>query len=359
MSPDPTSELARSPQRPPEEGDPAPIVNALDEAERPVSTRDDAIAGRPILLLFCARPEDPATLAELAALTARSDWLAARRAEPFVLTPAPVAANRTWREARRLPFRVLSDGGNIFATYGVDAGAESLGPVVFVLDPDHRVARILAGPGAATAAAEAVAGLSPSSAPLRLKAQAPVLVLPRMLAPADCAFLIEVFHHPVRVWDSDGLNTPGFRNETGDFKVRHDGVYGRLVEYVVQDPELQRFLDSRLQRRLLPELKKAFQTVVSRREGYRISCYDASDGGELAPHRDDSIPRNAHRRFTMTVNLNAGDYEGGELRFPEYGDQLYDVERGTAIIWSASLLHEVLPIKRGQRFIVGAHMFGS
>ena len=34
----------------------------------------------------------------------------------------------------------------------------------------------------------------------------------------------------------------------------------------------------------------------------------------------------------MTLNLKAGEYQGGELRFREYGEQLCAVERGTAIV---------------------------
>ena len=49
--------------------------------------------------------------------------------------------------------------------------------------------------------------------------------------------------------------------------------------------------------------------------------------------------------------------EGGALRFREYGEQLYEVERGTAVVWSASLLHEVLPVTKGRRFVLGVHMF--
>jgi len=49
------------------------------------------------------------------------------------------------------------------------------------------------------------------------------------------------------------------------------------------------------------------------------------------------------------VNLNDG-YEGGELHFPEYGPHLYRPEAGGAILFSCSLLHEVLPVTRGRRF---------
>ena len=61
----------------------------------------------------------------------------------------------------------------------------------------------------------------------------------------------------------------------------------------------------------------------------------------------------------MTVDLNAGEYDGGELRFHEYGEQLYAIERGTAIVWSASLLHEVLPVTKGRRLVLGVHMFAG
>ena len=57
--------------------------------------------------------------------------------------------------------------------------------------------------------------------------------------------------------------------------------------------------------------------------------------------------------------LNAGEYEGGQLRFREYGEQLYEVETGSAIIWSASLLHEVLRVTKGRRFMLGTHMSGG
>jgi predicted 2-oxoglutarate/Fe(II)-dependent dioxygenase YbiX len=183
-------------------------------------------------------------------------------------------------------------------------------------------------------------------------------VLPRVLGAEDCAHLIQAFHRSVGVWANEGGTNAGFKQESGDFQVRHHGQYGKLREFVVRDPEVQRLLDSRLQRRVLPEMKKSFQTVPTGREGYRISCYDSDEGGSLRPHRDDSVPQVAHRRFTLTVNLNAGEYEGGELRFPEYGSQLYDVERGTAVVWSATLLHEVLPVRRGRRFITGVHLFG-
>ena len=50
----------------------------------------------------------------------------------------------------------------------------------------------------------------------------------------------------------------------------------------------------------------------------------------------------------MSLNLNAGEYEGGFLRFPEYGPNLYMPETGCAVVFSCSLLHEALAVTRVQ-----------
>jgi hypothetical protein len=65
----------------------------------------------------------------------------------------------------------------------------------------------------------------------------------------------------------------------------------------VRDPALQQFLDQRFNRRVAPEMRKAFQTGVTQREHYRIARYDSTAGGVLHPHRDNSR-RNRNRRFT-------------------------------------------------------------
>ncbi len=36
----------------------------------------------------------------------------------------------------------------------------------------------------------------------------------------------------------------------------------------------------------------------------------------------------------MTLNLNTEEYEGGELRFPEFGPNLYRPGTGDAVIFS-------------------------
>ena len=75
-------------------------------------------------------------------------------------------------------------------------------------------------------------------------------------------------------------------------------------------------------------------------------------------HRDDPEEAVAWRRFAVTVNPNAEAYEGGELRFPEF-DQLYKPETGSAIVFSCSLLHEVMHMRAGRRYALLAFLFGD
>ena len=49
--------------------------------------------------------------------------------------------------------------------------------------------------------------------------------------------------------------------------------------------------------------------------------------------------------------LNTGEYEGGEVCFPEYGRQRYAAPAGGAVVFSCSLLHEALPVTRGKRYV--------
>jgi peroxiredoxin/predicted 2-oxoglutarate/Fe(II)-dependent dioxygenase YbiX len=349
--------------RPLEAGDPAPHVVAADETGELSYSNADLVTGRPLLLLFCP-PGGEAPGALLAVFRDRAAAVAALEANIHAVSRLPVDANQAAHADLRLPFKLLTDAtGDIFRTYGAEGA-----PLAVVLDPNHRIARmlradapaVLADAPAALADA-ALAYLRQAFPPrgLRVQAQAPILLLPRVLSEVDCARLVELHQRPVNVWATDGFRSEGHTKEPGDFKVDHAGIYGQLTEYVVRDPALQQFLDQRFNRRVAPEMRKAFQTGVTQREHYRIARYDSTVGGVLHPHRDNSTKETAHRRFTMTINLNAGDYEGGALRFREYGDHFYEVERGTAVVWSATLLHEVMPVTKGARFVLGVHMYGS
>ena len=67
-------------------------------------------------------------------------------------------------------------------------------------------------------------------------------------------------------------------------------------------------------------------------------------------HRDDATAGTAHRKFAVTLNLNAEAYDGGALRFPEFGRRTYAPPPGGAVVFCCSLLHEVTPVARGTRY---------
>ena len=356
----PDAPLLRPPAaRPLDAGVTAPVVHAPDHTGAHASTGTDHLAGKPVLLLFCPSPDE----ASLSAFRDAAGELVALQATLFAISRHGSEENAAMHARLALPFAILADTrADIFKGYGIDPYPAAPSPTLFILDAGHRVARVLERMEPAAMVKEALAELrrlATACPATRLQAHPPVLVLPRMLSHADCDFLAETWHRDVPEYPTDGFTNAGIGTEQGDYKVVHDGSYGKAIEYIVQEKELQRFIDGRMRRRLFPEMKKVFQATGLKREGYRIAGYEARAGSYLNPHRDNSTPANAHRRFTMTINLNAGEYEGGELRFREYGEELYDMERGTAVVWSASLLHEVLPVTKGRRLVLGVHMFAG
>ena len=334
-----------------------------DETGESATPSADHVAGKPVVLVLHTGGADTASsfATELAAFRDAAADFATFEATIFAITRAPVADNGRLRGDMALPFQILSDPERqIDRAFGLARPPGTEFGVTIVVDPNNRVIEMLRAGGGphAPRALRALRAIAPDCPPPRLSAHAPVLVLPRVLSEKDCGGLVDIWHRPAPLWHTDGLRCEGYEAEAGDFMVRNDS-YGRVVQRVVRDPEVVGFLDGKLIPRVLPEIRKAFQTKVSRREDYRIACYDSADGGALPAHRDNPTGETRHRRFTAAVVLNAGAFSGGALRFREYGDHEYLIETGSAIVWSCSLLHEVTPITAGRRFIVGTHLFGT
>ncbi len=347
-----------------ERGDRVPPFALPDQNGAAVTPLSDDVAGKPMILLFeCADEQaGPALERELVALRdTRRDW-ELNDTVVFAITRRSPEENLRLHDSLELPYSVLSDGsGEVFRAYGLDALPPGCPNVTFVLDTNMRAIEIVAGgnPGSqAPRAIDKISTLMADNPGTQLKRHPPVLVVPGALTPEDCARAVQVWHRPVRVWETDGMICDGYAVEKGDFKVRNES-YGRVMQLVVRDPQVQKYLDAKMGRRVLTEIQKAFQTKVSRREDYRIARYDAAEGGSLPAHRDNPTPETKHRRFTVSVTLNAEEFDGGALRFPEYGRQEYLVPTGAAVVWSCALLHEVLPVVSGRRFILGTHLFGT
>lgn len=119
----------------------------------------------------------------------------------------------------------------------------------------------------------------------------------------------------------------------------------------INDEKLRRACMHRIHDRLGPELHKAFQFRATRMERYIVACYDADVGGHFRPHRDNTTKGTAHRRFAVSLFLNPGEYDGGFLRFPEFGPGLFSAPLGGAVVFSCSPLHEATPVTRGRRYM--------
>lgn len=201
--------------------------------------------------------------------------------------------------------------------------------------------------------------MSEPDAPLRLHRHAPVLLVPGALSAAFCHDLTCLFEQPLPSYRSNGYTTDGFHREAGNFKVTQDGAQGQLEQVVLQDRRYTQVLDRLLAQHIEPRIEAAFQARSNSREHWRLARY-AAPGGFIGPHRDNNSAATHHRNFTLVIALNDGrpgrDYEGGELRFPEFCDALYTLDRGTAVVWSAAVLHEVRPVTRGLRQVAAVHL---
>jgi hypothetical protein len=68
--------------------------------------------------------------------------------------------------------------------------------------------------------------------------------------------------------------------------------------------------------------------------------------------RDNSDPEALGRSFSLILDLEAEAYQGGGLRFPEYGPHLYRPGTGTAVVHAGEMLREQAPIDSGRRSLL-------
>ncbi|MBI1778510.1 MAG: 2OG-Fe(II) oxygenase [Proteobacteria bacterium] len=237
-----------------------------------------------------------------------------------------------------------------------DSGQLAYWPQCLILGPNLHILNILpcAANGSLSAAImQVVSQLPEPSWHAGHSCPAPVLIVPQVFEAELCRYLVAAF-------DEAKASDSGFMIERGG-KTTSEINYGvkRRMDVSLDDPSLCGFIRRNVASRLVPEIDKAFQFHATRMDRYIVARYDAATGGYFRPHRDNVSSGTAHRRFALTVNLNPNDYEGGDLRFPEFSDLSYRSSEGAAIAFSCSLLHEVAPITRGKRFAFLAFLYGE
>ncbi|HEX7966071.1 MAG TPA: 2OG-Fe(II) oxygenase [Gammaproteobacteria bacterium] len=329
-------------------GDRIPDFRRLDASGKPRMFLD-LHYGQPMALFVCGPAGDAATRADLAALARpHPAWEKATRVALVLGSPAEIAPLEKETEGVLL----LADDGVL--TQHLLGGAPT-GTTALVLDDNLRILERLERGADAQEFMARVADLyaaRPRPEPRTLRQQAPVLFIPRVLDAASCDALIAHF-------EETGGTPSGTAYVEGNKTLwkPDPGVKMRRDVYIADGPWLDKVKDA-LVRRVLPEIQRCFNFQVTQHEVFKLIRYDAG-AGYFHAHRDNESRDTQHRRFAMTLNLNTGAYDGGELRFPEFGPDLYVPERGGAAIFSCSLLHEVTPVTRGSRYGLLGFFFGE
>lgn len=315
----------------------------------------DTLAGCRVLLAFVASGRTDLGARLVGQIVAMAPRLRARGVHSFLVTSdANDEGSPIFQEASRHVTIFWDTDRAIHALYGMIISAEGA-------EPDKRVfragaflmrrnARLEAHIGATPletfqARVDAACDLLPDEGEFAAAAShPPVLLVPDVLGPGICARLIEHYGEV-------GGTESGFMREAGGMtRGFFDDRMKRRLDVYIRDEDLLRQVRAALVRRLVPEIRKAFGAEITHAERYLVACYDAADKGHFSAHRDNTSKATAHRKFAVTLNLNAGEYDGGELWFPEYGRSLYKPGTGDAVVFSCSLLHEARPVTWGRRF---------
>jgi predicted 2-oxoglutarate/Fe(II)-dependent dioxygenase YbiX/peroxiredoxin len=314
------------------------------------SLYDSHLFGWPKVIHLATSPQEAEP--ELRRLAAHVDEFSQVETHVFGVTRAPAQENAALAQRLGLPYPLLSEeAGCLHRAAGMERGGS---PCTLFLDPILRLERRIAaadGPNQAESALAHAKARFARHRPMVTTAQAPALVVPNLLEPEHCRRLIAFWDRGHKLEDATSSETEKVRSNP-KAKIRSD------VYLLLGTPESDELL-AVMRRRLLPEISKAFNFEVTRLEHFRVGCYDAARGGHFAAHRDNAKAITAHRRYALTLNLNTGAYEGGYLRLPEYGPQLYAPPAGGGVVFSCSLLHLATPVTRGRRFALVGFFWGE
>ena len=329
----------------------APQVPMLTPGEYVPWFRGPVYRGRPdwsfysaggmnCLMFFMGSAQYPQVRAALDAILARRDLFDGRSAAFFGVTIAPNDANDLALPGAADPgIRYFLDfDREVSRAFGATVpDREVYRPHILVLD---RALRVVGGYSLADVDhALAVVAADPSH---DRQDWAPVVAVPDLLEPDLCKALIDVY-------ENHGGQASGFMREIdGKTQIVTDNSFKQRRDAPIDSAELRGALLARIRRRLVPAIKRNFQFEATRIERYIVAAYDAG-AGHFSPHRDNTTKGTAHRRFAVSINLNA-DFDGGDLRFPEYGMRTYRPAPGGAVVFSCSLLHEATPVTRGRRY---------
>ena len=315
--------------------------------------------GQSIVVLFFLDDRSPATEQLLNGFVEQKERLGPY-IYPIAINGATAEANAGCALYRKMPIPILADpDGRVGRAYGIEnhlgGGHQGCAPhTVVIADANRRIVRLDRGMVGSDLAAKLADYFESQPQPQarEIGPTAPVLYVPQVLDRDFCQCLIKLYetgnNEPTGIYRGDELSTVEML--APETKVRRD--------HRVVDPVIKAEITERVAKRILPEILKAFGFGVTFVKQFKIACYEATNGGFFRPHRDNEKPTGPGRRFAMTLNLNTGEYEGGFLRFAEYGPHLYRPATGDAVVFACNLLHEATPVTAGRRFVLLTFFYG-
>ncbi|MEN7343344.1 MAG: 2OG-Fe(II) oxygenase [Pseudomonadota bacterium] len=345
--------------RPIEPGMMMPPFDLKDEAGRWLRLSDDHLSGKPLLILLLNTRDATRINAWLETL---SDLDTSLREQNFyvivITTNSDADSNARLCRDKGLHWPMPSDAtGRVFAGLGIhkDRGQSDR---LLLVSPFRQILTWWDEPEQhAETIREAMQMMTDNTQPKDrlMPPHAPILAVPNVLTPSECASMIEAFENN----STFTVRPPKPEELRGDFKIPvYEHNRQDRVDCIIRDQRMLQFLDERIFGRVVPMVKKAFAFDVTRREDLHIARYVGERGGNQMGHRDNVSAPTAHRRFALSMNLN-DDYEGGDVVFQEFDDRGYKSPAGTAVIFSSSLLHEVRETTSGTRYTLISHFFNE
>lgn len=295
----------------------------LPDAETRLHNFYDLVRGRPAVLVLAANTARQEQWDEIKGYADIALVLDSAGVDLFIVTNDGVESMAMVSKAIPAPAIWLADiKGVVNLALRTGGKLDKSGLISLFLDSNQRVIAIKgAEPGHAPWALGVLRGLS-AEAPLALGTVAPVLILPRVLDEEACR----------RLLSQEGLS---------------------ITPVPIANPAEAEALSRLLLRRIGPEVDRVFSFDDFRFESLALRQEDAAAGSSaLDRRRDNSDPETTGRSFALILDLEAGAYEGGGLRFPEYGPHLYRPATGAALVHAGGVLRELLPIESGRRSLL-------
>jgi predicted 2-oxoglutarate/Fe(II)-dependent dioxygenase YbiX len=311
----------------------------------------DFQAGRPAVLIALGSLEPHLAKPVLDRVLAAQGLLQAAGVDAVPIAPAAAALEWALAAAPEVREQIVY----VAEACGLEMCELDGSPAAIIIDRNGRIIGMLPFDDGA----DLIGGYRHTSAsrsfepPRQCTSSAPVLIIPNVASPQFCQAVIDHFEsspHEAGVMASvrDGAQIAKLdesKKRRRDVELEPGAVlHGQVLDI--------------LARRCVPEIKRAFQKDIAFIDRILIARYDDT-GGYFKRHRDNTTPHTQFRQFAISINLNTQDYEGGQLLFPEYDDHGYSPAAGSAIVFSASLLHEAAPVLKGSRYVLLSFFCGA